>query len=321
MSQIDDVGQFIREVVQLPCPDVPTMMGPDRKAWFLTAMGEEVQEFADAETVEDQIDACLDMAYFALGRVFELGAYDPQAHWDEVQRANMAKRRGSLSKRPGSLGHDAVKPEGWRGPDHSAILRRGPPRKSVRDLYLEMERRHKPRVLGRKPRVLILGHARHGKDTVAEMLAERYGLRLKSSSMIAAEQIIMPSVASLGLPAYQTAEECFDDRVNHRALWYDEIVRYNAEDPTRLARLLYSEADIYVGLRARREWAACQLAQVYDFAVWVDASDRHSPEGRESCTVEPWMADYHLDNNGDLTALSRQVDALAARLGLMGRAR
>jgi len=40
--------------------------------------------------------------------------------WDEVLKANMAKKTGVKSSRPNPLGlPDLIKPEGWVGPDHS----------------------------------------------------------------------------------------------------------------------------------------------------------------------------------------------------------
>lgn len=118
------VEQFNREVVDLPIPGTPTIISDERHTWARTALQEELDEFTaacQAEDVLEAADALVDLAYFALGRLVEMGV-PAQAVFDGVQRANMAKRKGELSKRPGSLGHDAVKPEGWAPPDHSWVL-------------------------------------------------------------------------------------------------------------------------------------------------------------------------------------------------------
>ena len=329
MSQIDQVGHFIREVVALPCPAVPTMMGPERVEWFGHAIREELKEFEDATTILDQVDAVGDLAYFALGRLFELGV-DPAAHFTAIHEANMRKRRGNMAKRPGSMGHDAVKPADWYGPDHEhqrlieQSTRTGNRRQgaiclpdlssrpaTVDDLfahdprmddlhYIPAEQVDPTAVQPSTPfKVLLLGHARHGKDTIAELLRDRHGFSFQSSSMFAAKRIIMPHFALAGSP-YGDVESCYEDRVNHRALWYDLICAYNQEDPARLARELFETSDVYVGLRAAAEFKAVDAGRLFDLCIWVDRSDHIGPEDASSCTVAPHMADVILDNNGTL---------------------
>lgn len=116
--------EFNREVVALPVPPKPVILKADRLAWAHTALQEELDEFIGACNDDDVLeasDALIDLIYFALGRLTEMGV-PAAAVFDEVQRANMDKQRGSLSKRPGSMGHDAVKPEGWEAPDHSWLV-------------------------------------------------------------------------------------------------------------------------------------------------------------------------------------------------------
>ena len=42
---------------------------------------------------------------------------------------------------------------------------------------------------------------------------------------------------------------------------------------------------------------------VFDYAIWVDRSDYLPPESEESMSLKPWMADFHIDNNGTLKDL------------------
>lgn len=118
------VAEFNREVVALPIPETPQVLGEQRRTWANAALQEELKEFndaADAGDVLEAADALIDLVYFALGRLVEMGV-PATAVMDEVQRANMDKERGELSKRPGSMGHDAVKPAGWQAPDHAWLL-------------------------------------------------------------------------------------------------------------------------------------------------------------------------------------------------------
>lgn len=158
----------------------------------------------------------------------------------------------------------------------------------------------------KKPKVVILGHARHGKDTVCEMLRDEYGYTFTSSSFFCAEKVVFPKMRE----RYADATECFDDRANHRAEWYNLIREFNRPDPTRLGRAIFAEYDLYCGLRHHSEFQAMRNAAVFDMAIWIDASDRMPKEPRSSCSVEPWMADYVLDNNGDVADLVENLHSL-----------
>lgn len=119
-----EVAKFNKDVTALPIPERPTILKGKRLEWALKALAEEMVEFEEACEARDVVeaaDALIDLVYFALGRIIEMGI--PPAHvFYAVQQANLSKQRGTLAKRPGSLGHDAVKPAGWQAPDHSWLL-------------------------------------------------------------------------------------------------------------------------------------------------------------------------------------------------------
>ena len=154
-----------------------------------------------------------------------------------------------------------------------------------------------------KPKLLICGMMRHGKDTVAQILKDGWGFNFCSSSWAAAEKVIMPQmVDSFGEP-YTSVGECFADRVNHRATWKNLITEYNTPDKTRLAREIMSENDIYVGMRCHLELIQCLGNKVFDAVIWVDASYRKEPEPLSSNTITRDYADYIIDNNGSINDL------------------
>lgn len=179
-----------------------------------------------------------------------------------------------------------------------------------------------------KPRVMVMGYARHGKDTVADLLQSKYGLRFTSSSAFCAERVVLPAVKALwqewtdgrpvpmpAIPNYETAQECFEDRHNHRTFWYQLITNFNTPDLTSLGRAIFEQHDVYCGIRNAREFHSLRNASVFDVAIWVDAYERiGSKEDESSCTVEPWMADFVLDNNGSLVDLERNLDVLMTSL-------
>lgn len=164
-----------------------------------------------------------------------------------------------------------------------------------------------------KPRILILGHARHGKDTVAEILRDHHGFDFRSSSFFLAEKVVRPALAERGI-TYASLDECYEDRVNHRALWREIIADFNGDDPALLAKSILAECDVYVGMRTDREYRAS--LPLFDVVVWVDASRRGiPPEGTDSMTIEYDPETMHrIDNGGGLGWLSAQVGRLIEKL-------
>jgi hypothetical protein len=309
------IEKFYREIIGLPIPTVPTRLSAQRKRAATEHWREEISEFETAETLEDEIDACLDLGWLAFGRVIEMGA-DIPAHWAEIVRANGTRVRGQSTKRVHSLGFDAVKPEGWVGPGHSRVLYGPKPCVEVVPPYHFLG--EDAETLEPKKKIILLGYGRHGKDTVAEMLRDRYGYKFESSSKFLAERVIMPHFDNPrnSLLPYENAEACFEDRHNYRALWYDLISAYNFPDKSRLARELFEVNDIYVGLRAEKELQACKSQNIADLIIWVDASNRLPAEDTASCTVARHMADVVIFNNGTLEDLAAAVDQFALEEGL-----
>jgi hypothetical protein len=155
-------------------------------------------------------------------------------------------------------------------------------------------------------KLMVLGYARHGKDSVSEIICREMGLTFESSSKFVAEKAVRPALAAKGI-TYPDFDTMYADRVNHRAAWKDAILAYNTPDRARLGRELFAIHDIYCGLREATELRALQEAGVVDFTIWVDASKRLPPEDVSSCTVTPDMADYILDNNGPVEDLPAQA--------------
>ena len=64
-------------------------------------------------------------------------------------------------------------------------------------------------------KLYICGQGRHGKDTVAEMMAGYLGLTFASSSWFVCERFIFSALEDRH--GYSSPQECFDDRENRRA--------------------------------------------------------------------------------------------------------
>lgn len=168
-----------------------------------------------------------------------------------------------------------------------------------------------------RPKLLIIGHARHGKDTVAEMLRDQYGLSFASSSHFVAERCIWPT---WGAERYDSFDEMFEDRVNHRELWSNLINAYNTPDLARTGREMIRDLglDMYIGMRDKNEYQECMNQQVFDVVVWVDGSRRKPPEDNPKMTMTQDMADVTIDNNGTLEDLEANVAAFVMDLNKHG---
>jgi hypothetical protein len=146
------------------------------------------------------------------------------------------------------------------------------------------------------PKMLIIGHARHGKDSFAEILRDKFGYSFQSSSQAASDIFLYTTLKDKY--GYQTSEECFEDRVNHRAEWKELICDYNKDDRAKLAKGILEHSDCYVGMRDRAEINECLRQGLFDLIIWVDASKRLPKEPSDSFDIDESCADIIIENNG-----------------------
>jgi hypothetical protein len=157
-------------------------------------------------------------------------------------------------------------------------------------------------------KILIIGHARHGKDTVAGIIGGLTGMRFESSSMAACRIFIFDMLKHKY--AYRNVAECFEDRFNHRSEWYELICWYNRNDRARLAKNILAENDIYVGMRDREEIRECIKQGVFDVVVGV-FDPREELEQSDSFNIDVWEeSDIVIMNNSTLDDLEKRVKLL-----------
>jgi hypothetical protein len=162
----------------------------------------------------------------------------------------------------------------------------------------------------RNPKILVLGHARHGKDAFVEIMLNNFAnknLQFKSASIVAAELFIFDSMKEkLG---YVTVEDCYNDRVNHRPTWHQLINNYNAlaketEEPS-LTEQLMEVSDFYVGMRDCNDYF--DSIDLFDICVWIDASERLPVESIKSNKLLKSYADIIIENNNTLEEFEQKV--------------
>lgn len=157
-------------------------------------------------------------------------------------------------------------------------------------------------------KILIIGHARHGKDTIAEFIRDLFGLNFESSSVAASRIFLFDKLKELY--GYQSFEECFIDRVNHRAEWYDLIVEYNKDDKARLAKEILKASQMYVGMRDHKEIQECKKQGIFNLILGV-YNPRVELEPKSSFNIDIWKeADLVIPNAGTLKDLMFKVKKL-----------
>jgi hypothetical protein len=160
--------------------------------------------------------------------------------------------------------------------------------------------------------LVIFGHKQHGKDTACEYLREKFGLSFISSSFFACKSFLYRQLQndfSHGV-LYNTIQECFDDRVNHRKYWYEAIRDYNTPNKTRLGAQLFNRHDIYCGIRDLEEFTALKAAGLVNLSIFIDASGRLEKESSESMKLDIEDADIVITNNGTLEQFHEKLDKL-----------
>lgn len=168
-----------------------------------------------------------------------------------------------------------------------------------------------------KPKILIIGHATHGKDHFAKELADALDLKFTSSSMFVAQEILWKT---WGQDRYEALEDMYEDRMNHRPHWANMISEYNTPDKTRTASTMFSRGnDMYVGMRRRDELEACNAKNLFDLIIWVDASEVRDPEPNTSMELNVEDADVVVNNNSvdENNKLNQTLDQSIADIGLI----
>ena len=110
----DQVAAFHRAFGH-PVKDRPAFLPSPRSDARVAWMREEVDEFVESANVVDQADAMIDLIYFALGTLVEMGVR-PEKLFEIVHAANMTKLWPDGTPR---FRHDGktVKPPSWVDPE------------------------------------------------------------------------------------------------------------------------------------------------------------------------------------------------------------
>lgn len=159
-------------------------------------------------------------------------------------------------------------------------------------------------------KILIVGHAQHGKDTVADLLCMFSNYSASSSSKFVMFKMQDKIMEDLN---YSSFEECYSKRGLNRTYLYNLIRDYNTPDKSRLSRELLFKHDIYVGMRDLEEYNSSR--HLYDLKIWVDSSLRGiAEESVESFNIPRDSFDIVIENSGSYDELVDKVVNLSRSL-------
>lgn len=127
----NDVREF-HEKFGHPVAERPVMIDKRRALSRAKWMQEEVAEFLIADDIYEQADAMIDLMYFALGTMVEMGL-EADELFAIVQQANMAKLWPDGKPHYNPKDGKVIKPEGWEDP--------APKIKAYIDSVIEAKRR------------------------------------------------------------------------------------------------------------------------------------------------------------------------------------
>lgn len=111
-----------------PISNNPIMISKERAKKRYAWMLEEIDEFIEAEDIVEQADAMIDLIYFALGTLVEMGI-KPDELFNVVHNANMSKLWEDGKPHYGTDGK-TIKPSTWEDP-HLKL------EKIIKDMYKE----------------------------------------------------------------------------------------------------------------------------------------------------------------------------------------
>lgn len=142
-----------------------------------------------------------------------------------------------------------------------------------------------------KPRLLLVGWGRCGKDCAAEFMDTHLGLRYCGSTSWSA----LPLMAEkLG----QHPQMAWEHRHENRKLWKDYCDEFRRDNPLLLVqRALNSGGQVVTGIRDRVEILAAKEAKIFRNILWID---RYGVPVDSTVTFDASDATDYVKNDGDL---------------------
>lgn len=94
-----------------PCAEKPMALSDERRKIRYKWLKDELDEFKVASNTFEQVDAVVDLLYYAIGTLVEIGI-KPDAIFEVVHKSNIAKLDNLVLDSDGKV----LKPVGWKHP-------------------------------------------------------------------------------------------------------------------------------------------------------------------------------------------------------------
>lgn len=105
------VQQFQNAAGQ-PVRNTPQILSKERQAIRYEWLSNELDEFVKSNTIYDQADSIIDLIYYAIGTLVEMGV-EPDELFNLIHSNNMKKLSSPIFDTNGRV----LKPKGWQHPD------------------------------------------------------------------------------------------------------------------------------------------------------------------------------------------------------------
>ena len=112
INEAYDLVKRFQKMAEQPISEFPQQLSPERCNIRCKWMREEIEEFENSNTVYEQADAIVDLLYYALGALVEMGV-KPDKLFMLVHEYNVKKIAGGQCDEDGKI----MKPCGWEHPD------------------------------------------------------------------------------------------------------------------------------------------------------------------------------------------------------------
>ncbi|RKI81093.1 HAD family hydrolase [bacterium 1xD42-87] len=112
LNEAYELVKDFQEMAEQPIGEFPQSLSRSRCNIRCKWMREEIEEFENSDTVYEQADAIIDLLYYAIGSLVEMGV-KPDELFMLVHEYNVKKLIGKWCDGDGKV----MKPIGWQHPD------------------------------------------------------------------------------------------------------------------------------------------------------------------------------------------------------------
>jgi hypothetical protein len=177
-----------------------------------------------------------------------------------------------------------------------------------------------------KKKLCIVGHGRHGKDTIADWFDEWTDLVHPGSlswflatAMVGRREFppgFDAKVLAIEVDPFSVVRRLWNRRHDDREFWKAYGTRLREREPGILIKTALGHGDMVVGCRDKAEIDYLRSENLVDLIIWVE---RAGFEKDPTIEFGPEVADIVILNDTDVAGLTNKVERLAKFAGIFTR--